>query len=507
MRPWQTAAAGLLVLLAACGGDPNEPPPPSPTALAFVTAPAGSVMASALVTPAPVIELRDAQNHAVKKAGVQVTASLDGGSASGTTAVATDASGRATFEGLVLSGPAGSHQLKFSATGITTLARAVTLVAGTPSQVTARSSLSQNTTVGQAAADPPAVIVADVAGNPVPGITVAFVVTAGGGSLQGATPVTDAAGIAKVTSWTMGAAQGTNSVTATVTGLTPVTFLATAAAAVSAFSINTRLIGSPTAAEQAAVAAAVQRWQAIIVGDLPSQTIDLPAGTCDPGQLAESGTIDDIKVQVVIDSIDGAGSILGGAGPCILRSTSGLPSLGFIKLDSADLATMTQAELNDLLLHEMGHVLGFGTLWPDQGLLTGACPEDPNVTTCSTDPQFLGAVGRQKYHDMGGLATNVPVEGTGGAGTWNSHWRESVFENELMTGFIGSGANPLTAMTIGSIQDLGYTVDYSSAEPLGFTLAGLRRLPAPARKLVERMPAGFVVTTDMNGRIIRQRPR
>ncbi|HEX6991621.1 MAG TPA: hypothetical protein VF151_07040, partial [Gemmatimonadales bacterium] len=75
MRPWQTAAAGLLVLLAACGGDPNEPPPPSPTALAFVTAPAGSVMASALVTPAPVIELRDAQNHAVKKAGVQVTAS------------------------------------------------------------------------------------------------------------------------------------------------------------------------------------------------------------------------------------------------------------------------------------------------------------------------------------------------------------------------------------------------------------------------------------------------
>lgn len=507
MRPWQTAAAGLLVLLAACGGDPNEPPPPSPTALAFVTAPAGSVMASALVTPAPVIELRDAQNHAVKKAAVQVTASLDGGSASGTTAVATDASGRATFEGLVLSGPAGSHQLKFSATGITTLARAVTLVAGTPSQVTARSSLSQNTTVGQAAADPPAVIVADVAGNPVPGITVAFVVTAGGGSLQGATPVTDAAGIAKVTSWTMGAAQGTNSVTATVTGLTPVTFLATAAAAVSAFSINTRLIGSPTAAEQAAVAAAVQRWQAIIVGDLPSQTIDLPAGTCDPGQLAESGTIDDIKVQVVIDSIDGAGSILGGAGPCILRSTSGLPSLGFIKLDSADLATMTQAELNDLLLHEMGHVLGFGTLWPDQGLLTGACPEDPNVTTCSTDPQFLGAVGRQKYHDMGGLATNVPVEGTGGAGTWNSHWRESIFENELMTGFIGSGANPLTAMTIGSMQDLGYTVDYSSAEPLGFTLAGLRRLPAPARKLVERMPAGFVVTTDMNGRIIRQRPR
>jgi hypothetical protein len=76
-----------------------------------------------------------------------------------------------------------------------------------------------------------------------------------------------------------------------------------------------------------------------------------------------------------------------------------------------------------------------------------------------------------------------------------------------MTGFIGSGANPLTAMTIGAIQDLGYVVDYASAEPLGFTPAGLRRLAVPARKLVELAPSGTILVTDTDGRIIGQRLR
>jgi hypothetical protein len=507
MRPWQSAALGVLLLLAACGGDPNEPPPPSATGLAFVTLPASSTAALAPLNPAPVVELRNAQNQPVKKAGVQVTASLDGGTVAGSISVATDATGRATFGSLALSAPAGSHQLKFSSSGLTTLAHTITLTVGTASRLTAHSALTQTAIIGEPVGFPPAVLVSDNAGNPISGITVTFAVTAGGGTLQGASSVSDAAGIAEVTSWTVGSTQGTNTVTATLTGATPVTFTATALPPTPPFAIQTQLIGSPTAAEQGAVAAAVQRWQSIIVGDLPNHAIDIPAGTCFDGQPAVSATIDDIRIQVVIDSIDGPGQILGGAGPCVLRSSSGLPSLGFIKLDSADLAAMTQDELNDLLLHEMGHVLGFGTLWPDQGLLTGACPENQDAVSCSTDPQYLGAVGRQKYHDLGGSSTNVPVEGTGGVGTWNSHWRESIFQNELMTGFIGSGANPLTAVTIGSMQDLGYVVDYSTAEPLGFALAGLRRLAAPGRKLVEQVPSGFIVVADLDGRVVGQRLR
>jgi hypothetical protein len=43
----------------------------------------------------------------------------------------------------------------------------------------------------------------------------------------------------------------------------------------------------------------------------------------------------------------------------------------------------------------------------------------------------------------------VPVESSGGSGTRDAHWRESVFTNELMTGYAGPGRDlPLSRMTI-----------------------------------------------------------
>jgi len=60
--------------------------------------------------------------------------------------------------------------------------------------------------------------------------------------------------------------------------------------------------------------------------------------------------------------------------------------------------------------------------------------------------------------------TPVPVEATGGAGTRDVHWRETVFDHELMTGWVDANSNPLSATTIGSLQDLGYGVDVSRAD-------------------------------------------
>ena len=59
----------------------------------------------------------------------------------------------------------------------------------------------------------------------------------------------------------------------------------------------------------------------------------------------------------------------------------------------------------------------------------------------------------------------VPVENTGGAGTRDSHWRETVFRNELMSGFIAATGNPLSKLTVAHLQDLGYVVDMAAAEP------------------------------------------
>ena len=72
-------------------------------------------------------------------------------------------------------------------------------------------------------------------------------------------------------------------------------------------------------------------------------------------------------------SIDGPGLILGQAGPCYFRGSGSFPnliSIGIMTFDTFDLAALSaQGELNDVILHEMGHVLGFGTLWSNFSLL------------------------------------------------------------------------------------------------------------------------------------------
>jgi adhesin/invasin len=104
----------------------------------------------------------------------------------------------------------------------------------------ANSAVAQTGVAGTAVAARPSVIVRDLAGNPVPGVAVTFTATGGGGTVVGSPATTDAAGVATVTSWTLGAAAGTNTVVASAQGLPSVTFLATggAGAAASVFSIS-----------------------------------------------------------------------------------------------------------------------------------------------------------------------------------------------------------------------------------------------------------------------------
>jgi hypothetical protein len=75
----------------------------------------------------------------------------------------------------------------------------------------------------------PSVIVGDSSNNPVAGVSVTFAVGTGGGSATGLSATTNAAGIAAVGSWTLGAVAGPNTLTATSAGLTgsPLTFNAT----------------------------------------------------------------------------------------------------------------------------------------------------------------------------------------------------------------------------------------------------------------------------------------
>ena len=65
---------------------------------------------------------------------------------------------------------------------------------------------------------------------------------------------------------------------------------------------------------------------------------------------------------------------------------------------------------------------------------------------------------------LGADAEHHRAAGRGGEGTRDGHWRESVFRTELMTGWIGSGTNPMSTMTIASLRDLGYAVNMAAAD-------------------------------------------
>lgn len=212
------------------------------------------------------------------------------------------------------------------------------------------------------------------------------------------------------------------------------------------FRIDVSFGGGLTAAQQAVFSRAANRWAEVITGDLPNVTYN-------------GRVIDDLLIAASGIFIDGPGNILGQAGPRQLRSGSNLPYYGIMQFDTADLAAMERdGTLYEVILHEMGHVIGIGTIWARKGLLVGAG---------TANPRFLGANATREYRALFGvLDTSVPVEGNNsGVGSRDSHWRESIFRNELMTPRIGSVGNPLSRVTVASLADLGYTVNMNAANP------------------------------------------
>ena len=188
--------------------------------------------------------------------------------------------------------------------------------------------------------------------------------------------------------------------------------------------------------------AAAQRWQQVITSDLPDVNS------------AQYGFIDDLLITANVGFIDGAGSggrnVLGQAAPDLFRAGSNLPYHGTMTFDSFDLAGLAaNGQLFSVILHEMGHVLGIGSLWATDGLKSGN--------------SYIGTNANNAYHALGGVGF-APVEPGSVAGSSGVHWSEAVFGNELMTPTIAGLPDPLSTVTIGSLQDMGYGVNYAAAD-------------------------------------------
>ncbi len=236
-------------------------------------------------------------------------------------------------------------------------------------------------------------------------------------------------------------------------------WLVAAPTARASFDITINFTGGLTPSQQAIFTTAKSFWKTCILDYKPG--VVLPGMTIDA-----SGS-----------AIDGVGGILGSAGPTSAYTPSGFyyTAAGTMNFDTADLGNMeTNGTLLSVIEHEMGHVIGLGTLWTYNGLYT------------TGTGQYTGANALAAYKTEFNQpsATYVPVELGGGAGTANSHWNEvdggsantgikdslnRDMKNELMTGWLNSPTF-LSNTTIQQFADLGYSVIPEPSAMLMFTL-------------------------------------
>jgi hypothetical protein len=226
------------------------------------------------------------------------------------------------------------------------------------------------------------------------------------------------------------------------------------------FQIDISFSGTVSDKTKVAAREAADRWQSIITGDLPSVVIN--------GEF-----IDDFKLVVKEQAIDGASGILAYASPTrqygtdpsqyiIQKRASGNTSYGGTAV--VDLADRTNSQIKDILVHELGHALGIGPFWSLEYIRSSFKPLGL-VTNLNTDqPLYIGANALAEYRKLAPGAVGVPLESGGGAGTRAAHWSESVLGDELMTGYL-SDTMPLSRITVGALQDLGYSVNYAKADP------------------------------------------
>lgn len=187
--------------------------------------------------------------------------------------------------------------------------------------------------------------------------------------------------------------------------------------------------------------------------------------------------------NVVIDAAlapnDGLGGILGSAGPTFGRVSTGgfvIATAGEMSFDSADAQNqLNQGQFDELVLHEMGHVLGFGTLWGFNNVYNNGSGE------------FLGPTAINIWRTEFGQMGDPDVELQGGPGTANGHWNENEFgaglvgitdglgrdmRDELMTGWLNPNSF-ISNLTIASFRDIGFTTVVSVPEAGSFLAFGL----------------------------------
>ncbi|PTA69622.1 excalibur calcium-binding domain-containing protein [Deinococcus arcticus] len=255
------------------------------------------------------------------------------------------------------------------------------------------------------------------------------------------------------------------------------------------FVIDTRFLGRPlSAGQRATVQEAATRVGALIQSPYKPVKLDLPADSCDDGLPRLKETVRRFFVFVVVKPL--ADDLYATAMPCELHDGSFLPIYGVIDLNARGLNELSRAELLDTMVHELLHALGVGTLWEPESRvsLSGEADERSFVrpqgrSWVYTAPRALAA-----YRALGGQGNGIPLDADAG------HWAGPTVCAEILSGSAGDyteRVNPVSAITLGALEDLGYQVNRAAASPF--------RLPQPGKGCASQTtpaPAGGSAATS-----------
>lgn len=300
------------------------------------------------------------------------------------------------------------------------------------------------------------------------------------------------------------------------------------------FQIELEFADSVTQELQNLTQKAVARWEAVIIGDLPDVHLD-------------NGTfVDDLVIDVTVDEL--RHGLVGVAGFTDIRVSGtnepangdptggGLPYRGKVILNSR---YIDSSDIGHVIAHEVGHVLGFGTLWQND---VGTFNE--LVDGIGTDnPVFIGENALREFNllfqnsdqsvPLSSRSRTVPQTYDGRYGT---HWQDTVFNtrngaSELMTSSFPLDQNAgtpsdvfLSRVTVGALEDLGYSVNYAAAESFPVVSDGTGQSqstypvvdflpeqpvfgPALSTRLIgEDSGSGFLFSSDSDRGIARRLP-
>lgn len=197
-----------------------------------------------------------------------------------------------------------------------------------------------------------------------------------------------------------------------------------------------------------AVLHSVARWEQIITADYPISDASL-AGC----GIARGVSVDALLIRFEWQAR--TGEIGGAARTCGTVPTPGFPAgrpnAGVVWMNSTRFDTHRIGDFIDvdrIVLHEVGHVLGIGTIWRDSG----------HVTQVGAQLQFTGQNALNAFKRMFPASTGVPLEPD------SSHWGAPVRDELMQKGGNRSQSNKITEVSIGALHDLGYSVSYEQAD-------------------------------------------